>query len=111
MCIRDRFQQRINPSADLDEKTLNYIADTTGGQYFRAHNPQELDAIYKKLDALEPVEQEAEVFRPISSLFYIPLALSLSLIILAMLVHTLRHQKSLFSEQRSKSIPGTKKAI
>jgi len=104
-----RFQQRINPSADLDEETLTYIADTTGGQYFRAHNPQELEAIYKKLDTLEPVEQEAEVFRPISSLFYIPLAFSLALIILAMLAHIIRHQRSLFATPNTEN--STKRAV
>ena len=35
--IRNSFfgAQRINPSADLDEKTLKAIADKTGGRYFR----------------------------------------------------------------------------
>lgn len=74
--IFNRFQQKVNPSADLDEDTLQYIADTTGGQYFRARNPEELESIYQRLDELEPIEQEAEIFRPISALFYIPLALS-----------------------------------
>lgn len=79
-----RFKRRVNPSADLDEETLNYIADTTGGLYFRAHNPEELETIYEKLDALEPVEQEKETFRPISSLFHIPLAIALFLALLLM---------------------------
>jgi len=73
------FDRKINPSADLDEPTLQYIADTTGGQYFRARNPQELEEIYQLLDKLEPIEQEAELYRPKSSLFYWPLALALLL--------------------------------
>src|SRR5690606_27651681 len=71
--------RRINPSADLDEDTLQFIATETGGQYFRARNPRELVEIYRTLDQLEPVEQEEQVFRPISALFYWPLGLALML--------------------------------
>jgi len=85
--VFNRMQQKINPSADLDEDTLNYIADVTGGQYFRARNPEELESIYERLDELEPIEQEAETYRPISALFYIPLAISFILsFLLAMVV-------------------------
>ena len=70
-------QRRINPSADLDEATLEKIAALTGGQYFRARNTDELRRIYELLDDLEPVEADPEVFRPIKSLFYWPLALVL----------------------------------
>lgn len=69
----------INPSVDLDEKTLTHIAESTGGQYFRARNPEELQSIYALLDQLEPSEHEDEVFRPQKSLFYWPLAIALLL--------------------------------
>jgi Ca-activated chloride channel family protein len=68
---------KVNPSADLDEKTLQNIADKTGGMYFRARNIQELGNIYQELDRLEPTEQDAETLRPIKSLFYWPLSLAL----------------------------------
>mgnify|MGYP000571698809 CR=1 FL=1 len=68
--------RRINPSADLDEETLRAIAEQTGGQYFRARDLQELENIYALLDQLEPIEQEAETFRPTIALFYWPLALA-----------------------------------
>ncbi|WP_062270001.1 vWA domain-containing protein [Endozoicomonas arenosclerae] len=79
--------RRINPSADLDEKTLKEIAELTGGQYFRAKNTEELEKIYDVLDKLEPVKQEEESFRPSITLFYWPLALAL---IISLLVATLR---------------------
>jgi Ca-activated chloride channel family protein len=69
--------QLINPSADLDEETLQEIADLTGGQYFRAHNPQELAGIYATLDRLEPVAQDEETFRPTKSLFHLPMIVAL----------------------------------
>lgn len=65
--------RRINPSQDLDEGTLLNIARATGGNYFRARSTDELDEIYKELDRLEPIEQEAQVFRPRHSLMHWPL--------------------------------------
>jgi Ca-activated chloride channel family protein len=78
--------RRVNPSADLDEETLRQIAEQTGGQYFRARDTAELDAIYALLDELEPVESDPETFRPVAALFYWPLAGALLLISLLMLI-------------------------
>ncbi len=64
----------INPSRDLDEPTMISIAEKTGGKYFRARNLEELDNIHRELDQLEPIEIEAETFRPVQTLFYWPLA-------------------------------------
>ena len=80
------FGKRItNPSADLDETALQAIADVTGGQFFRARDPQQLAAIYAELNRLEAIEQEAETIRPVATLFHWPLGLAfiLSLIIAA----------------------------
>ena len=80
--MRNLFDPRgrtFNPSRDLDEDTLKSIAEITGGQYFRARDPQELMQIYAQLDQLEPIEQEAETFRPIKTLFYWPLGLAVVL--------------------------------
>lgn len=75
MMIRDFFgTRRVNPSAELDEETLQEIANATGGQYYRARNPEELEQVYALIDKLEPVEQENETFRPIRALYYWPLA-------------------------------------
>lgn len=68
-------QRMINPSADLDEKTLLKIAKETGGQYFRAKSTEELAQIYTLLDLLEPVEGSDQTLRPREELFYIPLLL------------------------------------
>ncbi|MEQ1529112.1 MAG: VWA domain-containing protein [Methylococcales bacterium] len=80
MLVRSFFgTQKVNPSRDLDEKTLTAIADKTGGRYFRARNTEELNKIYQILDQLEPVEKDKQYFRPRSELFYWPLALALSI--------------------------------
>lgn len=65
----------INPSRDLDEKTLTEIAEETAGQYFRARDTQQLEQIYTELDRLEPYEQEPLLFRPVKALYMWPLGL------------------------------------
>lgn len=80
MLVRDLFGlRRVNPSAELDEESLKAIADRSGGRYFRARDTRELEAIYKELDRLEPVEGDPRQFRPRHSLYDWPLALSLLL--------------------------------
>lgn len=64
----------INPSADLDEDTLKSIAEMTGGRYFRAVDTAALQDIYTLVDQLEPVEEPEAGFRPVQSLYYLPLA-------------------------------------
>ena len=63
----------VNPSADLDERSLQSIADTTGGRYFRARDPAELASIYALLEALEPMEVDVALYRPQQSLIAVPL--------------------------------------
>lgn len=71
--------RKVNPSADLDEKTLIKIAESTGGNYYRAKNTEELNNIYMRLDELEPVEKDKQYFRPRTELYMYPLALALGL--------------------------------
>ena len=66
----------INPAADLDETLLKQLADETGGMYFRAKDTMSLEAIYKQIDALEPIIHEDRVFRSIRYLYWWPLGLA-----------------------------------
>jgi Ca-activated chloride channel homolog len=77
--IQETFfgRRRINPSRDLDEKTLTAIAQKTGGEYFRARDTEALKKIYQKLDQLEPVQVDTKTFRPVKALFMWPLSLAL----------------------------------
>jgi Ca-activated chloride channel family protein len=70
----------INPSMDLDERTLTNIAKETGGEYFRARSAEELAQIYQILDMLEPVEGSEQTLRPREELFYFPLIAALSIV-------------------------------
>ena len=75
----------VNPSADLDETTLSNIATRTGGVYFRAEDPAQLQAVYKQLDELEPTPKE-QFFRPIKSLMHWPLGVCLAGCLLLVIV-------------------------
>ncbi|MCW8929380.1 MAG: VWA domain-containing protein [Gammaproteobacteria bacterium] len=86
MIVRSFFgRQRVNPSRDLDEKTLKQVAQSTGGKYFRARDTEELQKIYQTLDLLEPVESDNLTYRPSKSLFYWPLSIALLLSIFILL--------------------------
>ena len=78
----------MNQTAELDEKLLQDIAAKTGGRYFRARDTEEFQHIYDELDRLEPVEQEAESWRPQQELFRWPLALSLLFSVFAFTLRT-----------------------
>jgi Ca-activated chloride channel family protein len=82
--------QRVNPSADLDEKTLSEIAKATGGKYFRARDGKQLEKIYALLDELQPVIQDKQTFRPQRALFYWPLGVAMLLASLMLLPVTRR---------------------
>jgi len=69
--------QVINPSADLDETLLKNIASKTNGQYFRAEDQAALANILESINKLEPVSSDSKTARPITALFYWPLAAAL----------------------------------
>lgn len=69
----------VNPSADLDEESLQTIAELSGGRYFRARDPAELATIYDLLEELEPLEVDVSLYRPRQSLIAVPLLLAIVL--------------------------------
>ena len=87
-------QTLVNQNNDLDESTLTAIADLTGGKYFRARDPRELRGSYDQLNKLEPIDQDEELLRPITSLFHWPLALFLTCSLLIILIRLFSDKKS-----------------
>ncbi len=60
---------------DIDEDTLQKIADLTGGKYFRADNSEKFEAIYAEIDRLEKTEAEVRKYshhRELAGWFIIP---------------------------------------
>lgn len=83
MQVNSLFGSRqVNPSKDLDETLLNDLAISTGGQYFRARNAQELENIYTLLDKLEPIEGDGQTYRPQFSLYFYPVGLALGFLLI-----------------------------
>jgi Ca-activated chloride channel family protein len=83
---RGVFGSRMRGS-ELDESTLKAIARETGGRYFRARDIRDLRRVYSLLDELEPVQGDAEYFRPVDELYAWPLATALGLSALLALAH------------------------
>lgn len=71
--------------SDLDEETLQEIAEATGGQYFLALDRERLQEIYTELDKLEPIEYEEAAYKPVTLLYVYPLGAALLLMLLVAL--------------------------
>lgn len=56
---------------DIDEKTLQAIADKTGGKYFRADSSDTLRQIYDEIDRLEKTEIEMKKYVRRFELFWV----------------------------------------
>ena len=74
------------PGSDLDELTLEEIAEMTGAQYFRAMDADRLEEIYEELDKLEPIEYEEEEYIPSTLLYHYPLGVAIVLTLLLSLI-------------------------
>ena len=64
---------RMLSRSSLDEGALKRIAEKTGGEYFRAIDRKTLQAIYERLDELEPVIKGGRMVRPVDELYFWPL--------------------------------------
>jgi Ca-activated chloride channel family protein len=64
----------------VDLQALQDIAAATGGRAFRGEDREGLEAIYRELDALEPVEVETLSYRPRRPLYFWPLGVAVLLI-------------------------------
>jgi Ca-activated chloride channel family protein len=68
--------------ADLDTTLLEYVAETTGGEFYRARSAQMLERVYAEIDQLEKTEREDLRFTDYDDLypwFLLPAALALAL--------------------------------
>jgi Ca-activated chloride channel homolog len=80
---------RMQP-VDIDEDTLQKIADMTGGKYYRADNAERFKAIYAEIDKLEKTEAEVKKFSHHNELFAWAIAPGLGLLLLEVLLrHTI----------------------
>ena len=75
---------------DIDEDTLQKIANMTGGKYYRADNSQKFQAIYTEIDKLERTEADVKKFAHHDELFALVITPGLGLLLLEVLLrHTI----------------------
>ena len=72
----------VTVQVDVDEPTLQEIAELTGGRYFRATDTEGLGAIYAEIDDLETTEIDVQNFTSYGELFFYPLTAGLLLLVL-----------------------------
>ena len=70
---------RSDPSIELDEYSLREIAQVAGGEYFRARTAEDMQAIYQRLDQLEPTLRAGLPDRQATPLYAWPLGIALLL--------------------------------
>ena len=71
-----RYQQM---KSEFDEKTLEDIAEMTGGKYFRATNNAMLRAVYQEIDQLEKTKISVQEYSNKSELYFLFALLALLL--------------------------------
>jgi Ca-activated chloride channel family protein len=58
-----------NVAVDVDEDTLQKIADKTGGKYYRADNAERFQQIYAEIDKLEKTDASVKKYTQFDELF------------------------------------------
>src|SRR5208337_2731148 len=63
---RTELKQAVCP---MDERTLQQIADETGGKYFSAEDAQRLEDVYAEIDRLEKSPSEGRLYSEYRELY------------------------------------------
>jgi Ca-activated chloride channel family protein len=75
-------RQYVTMRVEIDEPTLQEMAEITGGRYFRATDRESLETVYKEIDELETTEIQVEHFTRYGERFPPILAAGLILLLL-----------------------------
>ena len=79
--------------SDLDEKTLQEIAQLTNGKFFRAKNPEKLKEIYDQIDKLEKTEIKTTIYTSYNERFYMWLWAGFILLMLELILQHTRFRR------------------
>ena len=71
---------------DIDEETLQKVAQMTGGNYYRADNTEKFRSIYSEIDKLEKTEAEVKKYAQHRELFAWVLIPGIGLVLLETLL-------------------------
>ena len=79
--------------AEMDLETLEAIANITGGTALRADDREQLEEIYRRIDALAPIDIETVSYRPTRTLYHWPLGAA---VVLTLLYHLIMGARQVF---------------
>ena len=83
----------IMAKVDVDEKTLQTIADETGGKFYRATDTDSLRNIYSEINRLETTAQTVQKFEHYDELYPWALVPALALLALGALLQQTRFRR------------------
>jgi Ca-activated chloride channel family protein len=85
---RDMFGRKIYQmmAVDVDEDTLQKIADKTGGKYYRADNAEKFKQIYDEIDKLEKTEASVKKYTQFTELFAWFVAAGLAILLMELVL-------------------------
>jgi Ca-activated chloride channel family protein len=86
-------KRRMPIEADLDEASLQKIADVTGGKYFRATDEKSLANIYREIEQLEKSKLDVKQYKDYVELFPYLVWAALGLLCIEMLLANTRFRK------------------
>ena len=81
--------QYVTVDSEFDEATLKDIAQTTGGEYFRATNATALRAIYQQIDELEKTKIRVQEYSKKTESYGIFVLVAFACVILEILIRNL----------------------
>ncbi|HEX7569979.1 MAG TPA: VWA domain-containing protein [Verrucomicrobiae bacterium] len=88
MPARDMFGRKVYQwvPVDVDEDTLQKIADKTGGKYYRADNAEKFKQIYDEIDKLEKTEASVKKYTQFTELFAWFVAAGLAILLMELVL-------------------------
>jgi Ca-activated chloride channel family protein len=86
-------QRYVYQRVDMDEQTLQAIAEETGGLYFRAQDMQGLKKIYATIDEMEQTEVRTKTFAEFNDLYRYLLLPGFGLLVIWIILQNTRYLK------------------
>ena len=83
----------VMANVDVDEKTLQAVANETGGQFYRATDTDSLQKIYEHINRYEKSAQTVQKFERVEELYKWPLFPSLGLLGIGVLLQQTRFRR------------------
>jgi Ca-activated chloride channel homolog len=83
----------IMATVDVDEKTLQAVAEETGGQFYRATDTDSLQRIYDQINRFETSAQSVQKFEHVDELYRWPLYFAVGILATGLLLQQTRFRR------------------